>query len=380
MNLVIDAVGARTGGNITILNNILYYFSIIDPELKVIVYIERTPANNFVIFSNDNITLNTVDDKSLLQKIIWQQIKLHQKVRKFNTNIILSITNVGSFFPKVSQVVYFHQALLFIPNKDLFKFFKFDYILRFKILKFFVIFGFFNSKAVIAQTETVKKSICKQFPSIKSRIHVAYSGVPQIFENSKSNWQAPNQLKNDFKILYVAHPAEYKNFDMLFEAARIAKCNNFKFKFLLTLDKESKNKRYQDFVFNYLEKISEYQVSDYFHFIGSLNNSAEIDEAYKFTDIVIHPSLVESFPQTFTEAMNSSKPLISIDLPYSREIAGDSSLYFHNPQSLVDGIIKYMENDDLLNSMSVKSAKRIHFFDPIKRWSELYNILKSING
>jgi glycosyltransferase involved in cell wall biosynthesis len=239
--------------------------------------------------------------------------------------------------------------------------------------------GFLRAKAVIAQTDFVKQSILKRLPSIKNKVHRVYSGVPKVFEIQHSNWRIPIEIEKEFKILYIAHPAEYKNFDILFETSKLAKEKNIRFIFLLTLDRTPDNPRYLNFVSQYLAIIQEYEIEEYVYFIGSLKNSAEIKEAYLFTDAVIHPSLVESFPQTFTEAMQFGKPLISIDLPYAKEIAGEASLYFENdPYGLLESIMKYMNDKELFLDMSTRSRERVAFFDPMKRWTELYNLIKSV--
>lgn len=380
MKLIIDAVGASTGGNITILNNILYYLSEIDAKLQITVYIETTPAEKYFIFKNENIIIKTVKNKSLIGKIMWQQFGLHKQVQKYDVDVILSITNIGSFFPKVPQVVYFHQALLFIPNKQFFSFFNLSYIIRFKVLKLFVVLGFFKAKAIVVQTNFIKQSISTELSGIKDKVHAIYSGAPKVFGEQVSNWMVPIDIKEEFKILYIAHPAEYKNFDILFEAAKLAKEKNIKFKFLLTLDQFSENERYQNFINQYMNKIAEYKIDDYVYFIGSLKNSAEIKDAYLFSDVVIHPSFVESFPQTFTEAMQYGKPLISVDLPYAKEIVGDASLFFSatDAAGLLNAIEKYISDKNLLSNMALKSKERIQTFEPLERWAELYNILELV--
>jgi glycosyltransferase involved in cell wall biosynthesis len=382
MILSIDAVGASTGGNITILNNILYYLSKIDPDLQVTVYIEETPWRNYYIYTNNKIKIKAVSDKSLPQKIMWQQFDLHTRMKKEGGDLILSITNIGSFFPKVPQIVYFHQALLFIPNKQLFSFFNFSYIIRFIVLKLFVVLGFIKAKAIIAQTDFVKQNIIRQLPSVKDKVYRVYSGIPKIFEQQQSNWKEPEGMDGVLKILYIAHPAEYKNFDILFETAKLAKKDGVRFKFLLTLDRQSDNPRYQNFIDQYMQKVTDYNIEEYICFIGSLKNNAEIKQVYQFSDIVIHPSFVESFPQTFTEAMQYGKPLISADLPYAREIAGDASLYFgaNDPVSLLNCLESYKKDAGLLSEMSLKSKERVEFFDPIRRWAELYMIIKKSKG
>lgn len=379
MTLIIDAVGASTGGNITILNNILYYLNKIDNSLNIVIFLEKTPSEKFYLYQNNRIIFQPVPDKSLVKKILWQQFELHKTVKSnFPNSIILSITNVVSFFPKIKQIAYFHQGLLFISNKELFKYFSLSYIIRFKILKFFVILGFFRANAIISQTNHIQNSIINEYPKLKNKIHTVYSGNPKVFNENISEWEIPFKIKDEFKIFYIAHPGEYKNFDILFEAAKLAKKNKIKFMFLLTIDKNSDNSRYKNFINTFNEKIINYDIQDYIYFTGILKNSKEIEDAYKFSDVIIHPSFVESFPQTFTEAMQLGKPLLSVDLPYAKEIADDASIYFKATDSndLLEKIKMLKENKNLLKELSVKSLERSKFFEPENQWLELYNILK----
>jgi glycosyltransferase involved in cell wall biosynthesis len=113
--------------------------------------------------------------------------------------------------------------------------------------------------------------------------------------------------------------------------------------------------------------------------MGSLKSNIEVERSYLLSDVVIHPSFVESFPQTFTEAMRYGKPLISADLPYAREIAGKSSLFFkpEDPVDLLNAIEKYINNENFMNEMSIKSKNRGDFFKPVLNWNKLYKIIKN---
>ncbi|MBU1674118.1 glycosyltransferase [Patescibacteria group bacterium] len=380
MTLVIDAVGASTGGNITILNNISFYLLQIDSKLNIHIYIEQTPFEKYFLYQHENIEYYPVQNKTLIQKIIWQQYGLHKKVKNDGGDILLSITNIGSAFAKIPQIVYFHQALLFISNRDLWRFFSISYYIRFKILKFFVLLGFLRASAVIVQTQTVKENILKEFFFLDDRIHAIHSGVPKIFEHHSCNWQSPNDLNDFVKILYVAHPSEYKNFDILFETAKLAKEKNLKFVFLLTLDEVSKDQRYQGLINTYLEMISKYALEPHIRFIGVLKNSAEMEQAYHYADVVIHPSFVESFPQTLTEAMQFGKPLISANLGYANEIAAEASIYFnpHDPQDLLDKITDNLFSENARHLWRDKSLERVKTFGPIAQWGKLYTFIEKI--
>ena len=381
MNLSIDAVGINIGGGVTILNNILYYLTKIDKSLNIEVYIEEDTPNNVYIYSDTGINIKTIKKKSVVKRIIWQQFIFHSRAVSSKADVVLSITNIASFFPKIPQTVYFHQSLLFAPNKQLFKFFNFFSIVRFKVLKFFVIMGFFKSHAIVTQTDLVRQSIIAQFPSVKGKIYQVYSGTPKVFQQNVNNNDCGDafDIGNGFKILYIAHPTEYKNFDILFDTARLAKRERIKFKFILTLDVASSDPIHQGLINKYINKISEYKIEDYVYFMGSLKSNIEVERSYILSDVVIHPSFVESFPQTFTEAMLYGKPLISADLPYAREIAGQSSLFFQpeDPVDLLNAIEKYINNENFMTEMSIKSKNRGDFFNPVLNWNKLYKIIKN---
>ncbi|MBI4454621.1 MAG: glycosyltransferase [Acidobacteria bacterium] len=74
-------------------------------------------------------------------------------------------------------------------------------------------------------------------------------------------------------------------------------------------------------------------------FWGELPYSA-MPGLYRSAELFVLPSLVETFGHPLVEAMASGLPVITTDLPASREICGDAALYFRpgDEAELVDKI------------------------------------------
>jgi len=77
------------------------------------------------------------------------------------------------------------------------------------------------------------------------------------------------------------------------------------------------------------------------------------------SDLFVSTSLSEGFGLPILEAMSSGLPTLLSDIPVSREIAGDSSLYF-SPKSAEDlarNIMNLVHNPTLLKPFKVSTSK-----------------------
>ncbi|PML61250.1 hypothetical protein BCT73_06575 [Vibrio breoganii] len=379
MKVLIDAVGIKTGGTATVLNNVLWGLIANDSNIDIVVYLDKNTLDYNNLYKHRNIQFEPIKELTLFEKVLWQQINVQKKARLHNVDLLLSLTNVVSYFPRVSSVVYFHQALFFLNSRRLYDIFGFDYFIRFLFIRFFISLGFKSSQAIICQTETAKKQIIEKGYANK-KIHVIPSGIPKDFGLDKVTNKNFNFDFDGLSILFVSHPAEYKNYSILFETARLSKAEKIRFKFILTLDVNKGDERYKNFVNSYLKKIKEYKIEDYFLFMGRLDSAEEVNAAIKAADVIIHPSLIESFPQTFTESMVAGKALVSADLGYARDICKESSLYFKpdSPKQLLKQIKSL--NREELNRMSRLSLKRSSHFEPVSCWGALLTVLRKVKN
>ncbi len=101
-------------------------------------------------------------------------------------------------------------------------------------------------------------------------------------------------------------------------------------------------------------------IRDYVRLLGWRTDVPDLIAA---CDIVVHPSLHESFCQVMVEAMWQSKPFVVTNVPGPSDIIEDgiSGLLvpLRNSERLADGILRLMENSELRQDMGEEAKRRI---------------------
>jgi glycosyltransferase involved in cell wall biosynthesis len=55
---------------------------------------------------------------------------------------------------------------------------------------------------------------------------------------------------------------------------------------------------------------------------------SEVMKELQISDMLVFPSLCESFGLPLVEAISVNKPIVAADLPYAHEVAKDCAVYF----------------------------------------------------
>ena len=121
----------------------------------------------------------------------------------------------------------------------------------------------------------------------------------------------------------------------------------------------------------YRQKIADYGLEDRIHLHPFTNN---IQQYYSEAQVYVLSSRWEGFGLVLVEAMAHGLPVISSDLPTSKEILGDLGLYFENGN--VEQLAQQLEESTHLHwrEASEEAMKRANDFaitTIIKQWKEL---------
>ncbi len=82
---------------------------------------------------------------------------------------------------------------------------------------------------------------------------------------------------------------------------------------------------------------------------------------YRSCDLLFHPSLLETFPATYPEAMAMGVPIVTSDLPFARGICGDGALYFKpgDPQAASDAIVAAVAQESVRQRLIAAGRARL---------------------
>jgi glycosyltransferase involved in cell wall biosynthesis len=355
MKLIIDAVGVRWGGGFSILDELLTTLPLIDEDINIQLYLIPKCRREFDIkgYNFKNIKYSEVKiTKYYIGRFIWQNLILPFIFYKNKYDHLFTFYNYGSFFI-ARQTIYFNTYFIFDDS-----IYEGKKRIKIKLIRFLALNSFKYLKNIIVQTSIVKDEITLINKSLENKIFIIPGGYH--FKNTLEPKNAINFPM--FRLIYIVYPHQYKNFDVLVDALAILnKGERRKIKLCLTLYKEASLYKYKPLkkeTERIIELAKAKNVYKYIEWLGVLGKSEVMEELNK-SDMLVFPSLCETFGLPLVEAISVNKPIVAADLPYAREVAKDCAVYFqaHDAQDLADKILS-LYNDNILRESLVKNCNK----------------------
>lgn len=366
MYIAIDAVGIRGHGGAAVLSELLHWLPRVKPEWHWHVFLFERDLREFddpVVGDHVKIEHTRCGDRGWA-RLHWIRSELQERVRAIGTDVIFSFANIGSDHPCRPQVVFVQQ-----PNAFFDEAMPFWEILRWARMRFMrqqILRGARSSRAVIVQTEAMRRRIQELAPYLDGKICVIPSGyrTPSANPVVRPEIKALIDSASRPRLIYVSHPSEHKNHAALVQAlARIIK--DFpSANLLLTLErKHPPNARYAAFVEEICQIAEQAGVEKRLLWLGILEPD-EVAYALANNDLMVFPSLAESFGLGLAEAMAMGCPIAAADLPYAHDVAGEAAIYFkpRDAQSIAESIVAILKDDEgLMHLKSAGSERKMRF-------------------
>lgn len=348
MIVAIDAVGIRGHGGAAVLSELLHWLPKVRPEWKWHIFLLKRHLREF----DDPPVTHTVTvehscyGNSGIGRLYWVGTHLQERVRSIGANVLLSFANIGSSNPRIPQVVFIHQPNAFfeecVPMQSILK------RLRLRFMRHQILRGAKASRAVIVQTKAMHDRILKFEPKLKERLHVIPSGyrTPSIHQKIRHEKRLIVDSAKRPRLIYISHPSEHKNHTMLVEALPGILKVFPDASLLLTLERNGPtNPRYASFVRDIYDKATTLGVNENIVWLGILSPD-EVYYALSESDLMVFPSLSESFGLGLVEAMAAGCPITASDLAYAHDVAGKAAVYFDplNPQDISHTVTSVLGN------------------------------------
>ena len=224
-----------------------------------------------------------------------------------------------------------------------------------------------HADAVIVPAEATKQDLHAYCGIPESRIEVAHQGAPDSFapivDEAVLRATRKRYLGADRPyLLFVGKLSQRRNIPILLEAfADLKKREKIPHALLL-------------FGPNHLglpldRMTAELGISDsVVQTDGKIANHDDLVPIYSAADLFVHPSSYEGFSMTLVEALACGKPVVTVNVPAMREIAGGSAVLVERPtvDSLRDAMWRVLRDPGLAKELSVKALERSRSF----RWDE----------
>lgn len=237
-----------------------------------------------------------------------------------NINIVFMTGNFSCWFINHKhQLILQHNASYLQKYSSKHHGGKFKYFLG----KCLMTISIFPKPRLIVQLQCIKSKFISQFKYPYNLIKVVTMVPLPRYLNLTKNIESFSILKkisyNDVS-LKLFFPANYypgKNHKILIPLAEIIKAYNYKIVIFVTLPYDCE----------FLSEVKLKNLDKIIINLGYINNQI-INLVYQSVNYLFFPSYVESYGMPYVEALQNGIPIITADYDFSREICGDSAIYF----------------------------------------------------
>jgi glycosyltransferase involved in cell wall biosynthesis len=313
MKLVISAVNFTEGGPLTVLREIVRTAAAHFPDwtLYVLVHAQGTVNEPRVI----ELPFPTAK-RSWVRRLLLEWFGFKRLSRELQPDVWLSLHDITPRVEAGRQYVYCHNPAPFctvaIPGEQ--------HDPRFMLFRRFysTLYRCFihRNAAVIVQQEWLRQLFVERFGA--RRVIVAHPEVSEP-KTTLSRHSAPSRF------LYPAFPRVFKNFEVLGKCAVILESDPlWTGEIVLTIDGSENS--YADEIrqrFGHLRTL---------RFTG-LQQPHQMAALYEACDVLLFPSLLETWGLPLTEAKVRGMPILAASLPYAHETVGSyDRVDFFDPQ------------------------------------------------
>jgi glycosyltransferase involved in cell wall biosynthesis len=372
MVILINASHIRVGGMLQVALSLLHEFShyknhffhvVISPEIELQINAGVFPKNfKFYPFAEFYKSGNKIKRVWLRRKSIKYLSKIEKDV---SPDIVFSVYAPTYWRPGAPHIAGFAIPHYVYADSPFFKFFP-----QHKLLKY-IIFGKLRLRLMYRNTDFLTSQttdVCERLSSVlhihPERVFHVSNTISEVYNNEElwtKKVSLPPKSPNELRILIVSANFPHKNLKIIDQVIKELKISapDVKINFLVSLPSGA-------------FPVSESNQTN-ITWLGRLDVN-DCPMAYKQSDFVMLPSLLEVFTAVYPEAMKMRKPILTSDLSFARNICGDAALFFNplDPADIASRIILLFRNKNLQQELIEKGTKQLESFGTAAERAKLY--------
>ena len=366
MKIVINAVSAKMGGAGTYIDDLArecakhleHEFIWYIPEEREMAF--RDAPSNFRIVTAPAGSL------SFLRRFYWDQVTFRRFVKKIRPDLVYSTGNFAMLFCPAKQVLLVTQTVPFsgiwlrhvYPRKP------FLSRIEIRLRRWLICLSAWRADVVITPTQAMLDDL-RQFVKVDLRKTIINPfGVYAPAETNAvgERWKPAREGQHPdvIRLCYVSLYSEHKNVSTLLRAISLLNASgSTKFKLKTTADPGwagaawTATRKYD------LKLAREPGIAEHVEFVGPLSR-AQTQDLYRASDILVFPSLTESFGFPMAEAMSYGLPMAAADTPVNREVCGEAAIYFSplSAEDLAEQVQRVASNAGLRARLAAAGRER----------------------
>ena len=352
MKIILHALGANMGGALRHLNNFIPALLESDNSNQYILILRKDVSFQYTNKALQIIRINKTVGANFILRTLFDIIYLPFLSVKLKANLVISLLNFGPVVLTKPHINFQRNALFFCP----------DYINRLKgvekiqsnLRSVLLFLSMKYADVIVTPSGAMAELIKKRYPSLRqTKFKTLYHGFSFQEKKSAAGYWSEVLLKEKrFKLLYPTHASSHKGFEILFEALSKLKPNMSNFVLFTTIDKSD----WPEGFIKLKSQIVQLGIEENIVLTGRIPQD-EMKVFYENCDLMVYPSLCESFGFSMVEAMGYGLPIVAADTEVNKEICGDAAIYYSafNPEDAADKILTAF--NDSIRSKLKEGAK-----------------------
>jgi glycosyltransferase involved in cell wall biosynthesis len=260
---------------------------------------------------------------------IW----IMKQLKKSHSEVIYSMGNIAIPEKKIPQLLLFLNPNMIYPESPVWKIMHLKDVIYNRASLYLFQNRLKYVTLVFVQTETAKNRLKKYF-GLNNFVITPNALALKTNSHFKPNNFSPNP--ENVYLFCLSHYYPHKNLEIFIPLGKKIKSANLPFKIIITLNANQHTRAKK-----LLNNIETEGLSDIIINIGALKMS-EVHKWYNATQALILPTLLESYSDTYIDAMYYERPVFTSNLDFATEVCGEAAYYF-NPMD-ADNMLEVIKN------------------------------------
>lgn len=356
MNILVNFYNSKIGGGKNILDN--FTNEILSSNSLNHNWIILVPSKNYYLENRKNvkfITIESIANNNIFFPLLYLY-SLPKIIKSYKIDLVVNFGDV--IIPtRIKQIYFFDWAYAVYDEPYIWE----RMSLKDKIVrktKIFIIDRYIkNVQLIICQTSNMARRLHKKYGVEQIKVIPTPFGMT-LSEKVNKNFSFSKGKKY---FLYPASYATHKNFSIIYKLAELIKSKNLPFVIILTIDEKTAS--------DFLCKVNLNQLTSIVN-VGKLNGE-EISQIYKSCDVLLFPSLLESYGLPYIESMVFEKPILTSDLDFAHAICGNAAFYFNpfDPESILEVMQNFQADPEVLIN-KIQNGKKI--VQNLPNWKDVF--------
>lgn len=333
MKVVLNAVSAKMGGAVAYMRNFLPTLSRADGTNDYVVFLQENLAADFAALApNIRVETDRRAQGGALARLVFDQWTLRRFCRTEKADCLFSTANFAVLGPPVKQVLAVRNPVYF--SRDYYRHVRdvegYRGTLRVAARRRMVALSAGSSDVVVTPSAAMRDMLLDWGAADPAKCRVIPHGFDResflaMTGDADESVEKPLERRGDeVLLLYPSLYGKHKNFDVLMEGLAQLVRRGLNVRLILTCRIEAAGDAYQRRTWSIIQR---HDIENRVTMLGR-RPYKYMPRIYRGADVVVWPTIAESFGHPLLEAMASRRPIVSSDLPVNREMARDAALYF----------------------------------------------------